>query len=46
MLRNGTRYVDLGADCFDKLHQANVERRLIKCLSTLGYKVTLEPVTS
>jgi transposase len=43
MLRDGTHYVDLGSDYFDKLNQADLERRLVKRLSQLGYNVTLEP---
>lgn len=46
LLRDGTRYVDLGVNYFDKLDHANVERRLINRLSKLGYKVNLESVTS
>lgn len=46
MLRNGTEYADLGADYFDKLNQTQVERRFVKRLSDLGYKVTLEPLAT
>jgi hypothetical protein len=42
MLRNGTHYVELGVDYFDKLNHAQVQQRLIKQFSQLGYKVTLE----
>ncbi len=44
MLAKGTTYVELGADYFDKLNQAQVERRLLNRLTQLGYKVTLEPL--
>jgi transposase len=43
MIRDGTAYVDLGADYFDKRNQAQTERRLVKRLEQLGHKVTLEP---
>jgi transposase len=43
MIQNGTEYVDLGGDYFDKRNQVHIERRLIKRLEQLGHKVTLEP---
>jgi len=43
MIQNGTEYVDLGGDYFDKRNQDYLERRLIKRLEQLGHKVTLEP---
>lgn len=46
MIRDGTAYVDLGVDYFDKRTQAQTERRLIKRLEQLGHKVILEPCTS
>jgi len=46
LLRNGTRYVDLGFDYFDKLDQDKVKQRLLTRLSHLGYKVSLEPVSA
>ena len=46
MLAKGTTYVELGADYFDKLNQAQVERRLLNRLTQLGYKVTLEPLAT
>jgi hypothetical protein len=46
MLRNGTRYVELGADYFDKLNHQQLQRRLVNRLSQLGYQVTLEPVAA
>lgn len=44
MLARGTVYQDMGADYFDKRNQEQVERRLVKRLESLGYKVALEPV--
>ncbi len=46
LLNKGTTYVELGADYFDKLNQAQVERRLLNRLTQLGYKVTLEPLAT
>jgi hypothetical protein len=46
LLRKKTDYRDLGADYFDRLHPESVRRRLTRRLETLGYKVTLEPLTS
>lgn len=43
MIQDGTEYVDLGGDYFDKRHQDYLEQRLIKRLEQLGHKVTLEP---
>jgi len=36
-------YQDLGPDYFDRLHPQHRERRLVRCLERLGFKVTLEP---
>ena len=44
MLRNGTHYIELGADYFDKLNHQQLQRRLVNRLSQLGYQVTLKPV--
>ena len=46
MLRNGTHYIELGADYFDNLNHQQLQRRLVKRLSQLGYQVTLQPVTT
>jgi transposase len=46
LLRNGTQYIELGADYFDKRNQEQVERRLVKRLQQLGHKVTLEPLSA
>jgi hypothetical protein len=45
MLRDGTHYVELGVDYFDRLNQQQVERRLVRRLEQLGNKVMLEPVS-
>jgi transposase len=45
MLRDGTDYVDLGGDYFDKRNEDQVQRRLVKRLENLGLKVTLEPAS-
>jgi transposase len=44
MLRDGTEYVDLGADYFDRRNEQRVQRQLVKRLEHLGFKVSLEPV--
>jgi transposase len=41
MLKNKTPYQELGADHFDQIDPAKVERRAIARLEQLGYKVTL-----
>jgi len=46
MLRNGTEYVDLGADYFDHRNEQQVQRHLVKRLEHLGFKVSLEPLSS
>jgi transposase len=43
MLRNGAEYHDLGADHFDRLRRTNAKERLVRRLTALGYRVTLEP---
>ncbi len=43
LLRDGTRYVELGADYFDKRNQHYLEQHLVKRLERLGHKVILEP---
>ncbi len=42
ILRDDVPYQDLGADHFDRLAPARLERSLVKRLERLGYKVTLE----
>lgn len=43
MLRTGAEYHDLGGGHFDRLGQRNAKDRLVKRLTALGYRVTLEP---
>ena len=43
MLRDKRPYADLGADYFDHLDQARIERYHIKRLQQLGYTVSLAP---
>jgi transposase len=43
MLRTGAEYHDLGADHFDRLARTNTKERLVRRLTALGYRVTLEP---
>ena len=45
VLDRGTAYQDLGPQYFDRRDRTAVERRLVDRLESLGYKVTLEPVT-
>lgn len=40
MLRYGTRYVDMGADYFDKRNEEHIVRKLTKRLNEFGYEVT------
>ncbi|HEY7092278.1 MAG TPA: IS110 family transposase [Ktedonobacterales bacterium] len=46
MLRDHVPYADLGADYFDRLDKARVERHHIRRLEQLGYTVTLSPVVA
>ncbi len=43
ILQRGTIYQELGGDYFDRRNQQYTERRLVKRLEQLGYKVSLEP---
>jgi transposase len=43
MIKRGTEYVELGGDYFDKRNRQQVQRRLVKRLEQLGFKVSLEP---
>lgn len=45
MLKDGTRYRDLGGNFFDELNKQAVVKRSVKRLEALGYKVTVEPTT-
>lgn len=44
LLRDHRPYHDLGADYFDQLDKARVERQHVRRLEQLGYTVTLTPV--
>jgi len=44
MLKDNRPYSDLGADYFDQLDRARVERQHVRRLEQLGYTVTLTPV--
>lgn len=46
MLKKGTRYCDLGANHFDELNKQAVAKRSIKRLEALGFKVTVESITT
>jgi len=46
LLKEGTTYTDLGGDYFDQRDRQLVERRLVRRLEGLGYKVSLEPVAA
>jgi transposase len=46
LLRDGTHYMELGVDYFDKRNHEQVERRLVKRLEQLGHKVILEPIAA
>jgi len=43
ILKQGTPYVDLGANYFDEQDKTAIVRRSVKRLEKLGYKVTVEP---
>ena len=44
MLRDRRPYADLGADHFDTLDTARLERHHVKRLNALGFSVTLTPL--
>jgi len=46
ILTEGVPYYELGSDYFNKLNKKKLERRLVRRLEELGYKVTLEEVMS
>jgi len=46
LLKEGTTYTDLGGDYFDQRDRQLVERRLVRRLEGLGYKVSLQPVAA
>lgn len=46
IIQRGTVYTDLGSDYFDRRNEHDTQRRLVKRLEQLGYKVTLEPAVT
>jgi transposase len=46
LLRDQQPYTDLGADYFDRLDTARIERHHIHRLEQLGYTVTLTPTVA
>jgi transposase len=46
VLRDQRPYTDLGADYFDRLETARVERYHVRRLEQLGYTVSLAPVVA
>ena len=37
-------YEELGPDCFERRDRTTIERRSVRRLEALGYRVTLEPL--
>jgi transposase len=46
LLERSRSYEELGGDYFDKRDRQAVERRLVRRLEGLGYKVSLDPVAA
>ena len=46
LLRQQCDYRELGGDSFDRLHAEGLKRHLLRRLTRLGYKATLEPLES
>jgi transposase len=46
MLTHQQSYQELGADYFDRLHQQQLTRSLVRRLERLGHKVSIEPVAA
>jgi transposase len=46
LLQRSCSYEELGGDYFDKRDRQGVERRLVRRLEGLGYKVSLDPVAA
>jgi hypothetical protein len=42
MIRDGTRFRDLGADFFLRLNTKKILNRSVKQIESLGFKVTVE----
>ena len=45
ILKNNVPYQELGADYLDKLNLSMIQRHHVKRLESLGFKVTIEPIT-
>ena len=45
MIRDGTAYLDLGANYFDERKKDAVQEQLVRRLENLGFKVALEPLS-
>ncbi len=45
IIRDGTAYLDLGANYFDERKKDAVQQQLVQRLENLGYKVVLEPLS-
>ena len=46
LLAHGHEYADLGANYFDERDRQLVQRRLVRRLESLGYRVQLEPLVA
>ena len=46
MLTHQQNYQELGADYFDRLHQQQLTRSLVRRLEKLGHKVSIEPIAA
>ncbi len=46
IIKNGTAYVDLGPHYFDQRNQQAAQRRAVRRLESLGFKVTLEALAA
>ena len=46
MLKDGTMYHDLGRDHFDRRSADQQKKRLVKCLTDLGYIVEIKPLAA
>jgi transposase len=44
IIRDGTTYVDLGANYFDLRKTDAIQHNLVKRLERIGFKVALEPL--
>lgn len=46
LLKRATTYADLGGSYFDERERESVQRRLVRRLGSLGYRVTLDPLVA